>query len=139
MPRLSLYDPFADVFPELFRGMLAPVAAEGGKPLEIRIDVSETDAEYKVAAEMPGVAKDDIQVQIDGNRVAISAEVGKEKEVRDGERLLRRERYRGAVSRSFALASEIDEERSSAAYENGVLNLVLPKKVAAGAKRLAIN
>lgn len=139
MPRLSLYDPFADVFPELFRGMLAPASAEGGKALEIRIDVTETDAEYKVAAEVPGVAKDDIHVQIDGNRVAISAEVSKDKEARDGERVLRRERYRGAVSRSFALANEIDEERASAAYENGVLNLVLPKKVAAGARKLTIS
>lgn len=139
MPRLSLYDPFADVFPELFRGMMAPASPETGKPLEIRIDVSETDAEYKVSAELPGVTKDDIHVQIDGNRVAISAEVSKEKETRDGERVLRRERYRGSVSRSFALASEIDEERASAAYENGVLSLALPKKAAAGARKLTIN
>ncbi len=139
MPRLSLYDPFADVFPELFRGMLAPVSSENGKALEIRIDVTETDKEYKVAAELPGVKKDDINVQIDGNRVAISAEVSKEKEARDGERVLRRERYRGTVSRSFALASEVDEGRASAAYEDGVLNLTLPKKAAAAAKKLTIN
>lgn len=139
MPRLSLYDPFADVFPELFRGMLAPVSSENGKALEIRIDVTETDKEYKVAAELPGVKKDDINVQIDGNRVAISAEVSKEKEARDGERVLRRERYRGTVSRSFALASEVDEGRASAAYEDGVLNLTLPKKAAAAARKLTIN
>jgi len=138
MARLSLYDPFADVFPELFRGMVGSSAAEAGKPLEIRIDVSETDADYKVSAELPGVDKDDIHVQIDGNRVAISAEVSKESETREGERVLRRERYRGSVSRSFALATEIDEERASASYENGVLKLALPKKAAAGAKRLKI-
>jgi HSP20 family protein len=138
MPRLSLYDPFADVFPELFRGMLAPASPDNGKPLEIRVDVTETDGEYKVAAELPGVGKDDINVQIDGNRVSISAEVKSEKETRDGERVLRRERYRGMVSRSFALANEIDEERASASYENGVLNLTLPKKVPAASKRLQI-
>ena len=138
MPRLSLYDPFADVFPELFRGMMSPASQENGKALEIRIDVRETDADYTVSAELPGVAKDDIDVQIDGNRVAISAEVSKENETRDGERVLRRERYRGAVSRSFALASEIDEERASAAYENGILNLTLPKKAVAGARRLKV-
>lgn len=138
MPRLSLYDPFADVFPELFRGMMAPASPENGKALEIRIDVSETDAEYKVAAELPGVDKDDIHVQIDGNRVTISAEVSKEREAREGERVLRRERYRGSVSRAFALASEIDEERAGASYENGVLKLALPKKAAAGAKRLKV-
>ncbi len=138
MTRLSLYDPFADVFPELFRGMLAPASSDNGKPLEIRIDVSESDGEYKVAAELPGVSKDDINVQIDGNRVSISAEVKSEKETRDGERVLRRERYRGAISRSFALANEIDEGRASASYENGVLNLILPKKEPAASKRLKI-
>lgn len=138
MARLSVYDPFADVFPELFRGLMAPASPESGKPLEIRIDVSETDADYSVAAELPGVDKDDIHVQIDGNRVAISAQVSKESEEREGERVLRRERYRGSVSRSFALASEIDEERAAAAYENGILKLTLPKKAAAGAKRLKI-
>lgn len=138
MPRLSLYDPFADVFPELFRGMMRPGAGDAERPLEIRIDVSETDADYTVAAEVPGVAKDDIQVQIDGNRVSISAEVKKDSETREGERVLRTERYQGMVSRSFALASEIDEERAAASYENGILKLTLPKKAAAGAKRLKI-
>lgn len=138
MPRLSLYDPFADVFPELFRGMMRPGAGDSERPLEIRIDVSETDADYTVAAEVPGVAKDDIQVQIDGNRVSISAEVKKDSETREGERVLRTERYQGMVSRSFALASEIDEERAAASYENGILKLTLPKKAAAGAKRLKI-
>lgn len=138
MPRLSVYDPFAQVFPELFRGMLAPASSESGQPLEIRIDVSETETEYTVAAEIPGVEKDDIQVQIDGNRVSISAEVNKESEAREGERVLRRERYRGSVARSFALAVEIDEEHASAGYDNGVLKLTLPKKAAAGARRLKI-
>lgn len=138
MPRLSLYDPFADVFPELFRGMLAPASSDNGKPLEIRIDVTESDNEYKVAAELPGVKKDDIDVQIDGNRVSISAEVKSEKETREGECVLRRERYHGAISRSFALASEIDEERATASYENGVLNLTLPKRASAASKRLKI-
>ena len=57
---------------------------------------------------------------------------------REGERVLRRERYHGAISRSFALASEIDEERATASYENGVLNLTLPKRASAASKRLKI-
>ena len=139
MPRLSVYDPFAEVFPELFRSVLQPVRATGAEALEIKLDVKESDSEYSVEAEMPGVKKEDIHVQIDGNRVAIQAESKRESEQKDGERVLRSERYYGSVARSFTLASDIDEERSSARFENGVLELTLPKKATAAARRLTIS
>ncbi len=142
MTRLSVYDPFAEVFPELFRGFFQPAVrgSDGaGKELEIRLDVKEAEGEYKVQAEMPGVKKDDIHVQIDGNRVAISAEVKRESEQKDGERVLRSERYYGSVGRSFQLATEIDEAAASAKFEDGVLTLTLPKKQAPAAKRLQIS
>jgi HSP20 family protein len=140
MTRLSVYDPFAEVFPELFRGFLAPSRATAGTPaIDVRIDVRETAGAYTVSAEMPGVTRDDIQVQIDGNRVAISAEVRRESEARDGERVLRSERGYGTMSRSFALASELDDAAATARYENGVLVLTLPKKAVAGARKLTIN
>lgn len=142
MSRMSVYDPFAEVFPELFRGFFQPAAARGGDAggaLEIRIDVKEADGEYQVQAEMPGVKKDDIHVQIDGNRVAISAEVRRESEQKEGERVLRSERYYGSVGRSFQLASEIDEAAASAKFEDGVLTLTLPKKQAPASKRLQIS
>lgn len=138
MSRLSLHDPFADVFPELFRGMLAPVKATEGQALEIRVDVKETNADYTVHAELPGVAKDDIHVEIEGNRVSITGEVKRETEKKEGERVLRSERYYGAVARSFALAHEIDDARAEASFENGVLTLTLPKKTAPGGKKLTI-
>ncbi|HEY0877068.1 MAG TPA: Hsp20/alpha crystallin family protein [Zeimonas sp.] len=142
MTRLSVYDPFADVFPELFRGFLQPATRSGGESggaLEIRLDVKEANGEYKVQAEMPGVKKDDIQVQIDGNRVSISAEVKRESEEKQGERVLRSERYYGSIGRSFQLASEIDESAASARFEDGVLTLTLPKKQAPASKRLQIS
>ena len=140
MTRLSVYDPFAEVFPELFRGFLAPSRATAGTPtIDVRIDVRETAGAYTVSAEMPGVTRDDIQVQIDGNRVAISAEVRRESEAREGERVLRSERGYGTMSRSFALASELDDAAATARYENGVLVLTLPKKAVAGARKLTIN
>lgn len=140
MTRLSVYDPFAEVFPELFRGFFQPAPrAAGAEALEVRIDVKEADGEYTVHAEMPGVKKDDIHVQIDGNRVSISAEVKRESEKKEGERVLRSERYYGAVARSFALGSEIDESKSNAKFDNGVLTLTLPKKTAPAAKRLSIS
>jgi len=139
MSRLSVYDPFAEVFPELFRGFFQPSKAQGGDALEIRVEVKESNGEYVVQAEMPGVKKEDINVQVDGNRVSISAEVRRESEKKDGERVLRSERYYGAVARSFSLGSEMDESKAVAKFDNGVLTLTLPKKVAPAAKRLAIS
>lgn len=139
MNRLSVYDPFADVFPELFRGFLQPARGAGNEAPEIRIDVREANGDYIVQAEMPGVKKEDIHVRIDGNRVAIQAEVKRESEQKDGERVLRSERFYGSVARSFALASELDDSRANAKFENGVLTLTLPKKAAPEAKRLQIH
>ena len=139
MARLSLYDPFADVFPELFRGMLAPVKAPDGQALEIRVDVKESNTDYTVHAELPGVAKSDIQVEIEGNRVSITGEVKRETEKKEGERVLRSERYYGSVARSFALSHEIDEPAAQAKFNNGVLTLTLPKKTAPSGRKLAIN
>jgi HSP20 family protein len=139
MSRLSVYDPFAEVFPELFRGFFQPAKTPGGDALEIRVEVKESNGDYVVQAEMPGVKKEDINVQVDGNRVSISAEVRRESEKKDGERVLRSERYYGAVARSFSLGSEMDESKAVAKFENGVLTLTLPKKVAPAAKRLAIS
>jgi len=138
MARLSVYDPFAEVFPELFRGVLQPSRAQGGEALEIKVEVKESNGDYTVQAELPGVKKEDIHVQIDGNRVAISAEVKRESEQKEGERVLRSERYYGSVARSFTLAAEVDESRAVAKFDNGVLSLTLPKKVAPAAKRLEI-
>lgn len=138
MARLSVYDPFAEVFPEIFRGMLQPARTTNSEALEIRIDVSEDAQQYRVLADLPGAKKDDIQVQIDGNRIQISAEVKREPEASPTGRVLRNERFAGTMARSFALASEIDEAGVAARFENGVLALTLPKKQAAAARRITI-
>ena len=82
--------------------------------------------------------KDDIQVTIEGNQVTIAAEVKRESEQKDGERLVRSERYLGAVYRSFVLPVEIDEAASNAKYEDGVLTLTLAKAAAAQPRKLTI-
>ena len=146
MTKVSIYDPFADVFPTLFRslfneGQEGRGGAQQGasaQAVPMRVDVSEADGAYTVRADLPGVPKEAIHVDIDGNRVTIRAEVKRESEQKDGERVLRSERYYGAFARSFALTDEIDDERASAKFDNGVLELTLPKKAVAGAKRLAI-
>lgn len=140
MANLTRFNPVDDAFDDLFRGFLMrPVRMEGAPEVQIKVDVKEDDKSYVVHAEIPGVKKEDIHVTIDGNQVAISAEVKNEKEVKEGEKLLRSERYYGKVSRAFTLAQDVDEGASQAKYNDGVLELTLVKKVAAQAKRLTIN
>jgi HSP20 family protein len=129
-----------DPFDDLFRGFFVrPVeAGQSREAPEVRVDVQESDKAYLVHAELPGVKKEDIHVDIDGAVVSISAERKQEKEVREGERVLRTERYFGKVSRSFQLALEIDETQAVAKYNDGVLELTLPKKAAVVAKRVTI-
>ena len=148
MTKVSIYDPFADVFPTLFRGFFAEPepqrqgaqsqAGDGLQAVPMRVDVTEADGAYVVKADLPGVPKEAIHVEIDGNRVTLRAEIKRESEQKEGERVLRSERYVGAFARSFALTDEIDDDRASAKFENGVLELTLPKKAVVGAKRLAI-
>jgi HSP20 family protein len=105
---------------------------------QIKLDVDESDAEYIVKAEIPGVRKEDIDVRIDGNLVTLSAEVKRESEEKKGSRVLRSERQYGFASRSFTLASAVDDAKADAKYANGVLTLKLPKRAAESRKRLAI-
>ena len=138
MAQITRYDPFeTDALDNLFRGFFRPVKMDRDMP-QIRMDVKEDEKAYAVHADIPGVNKADIHVSIDGNTVSISAEVKKSAEQKEGEKVLRRERHVGRVSRSFALEHEVDEASASARYQNGVLELVLPKKTAAAAKRLAV-
>lgn len=103
----------------------------------LRIDVNETEEAYLVKAEMPGIKKEDINVTIDGDEVTISGERSAEQERKDGNTVCR-ERYQGRQYRSFTLPQHIDEEKASASCHDGVLELSLPKKAGAGAKKLAI-
>jgi HSP20 family protein len=100
----------------------------------IRLDVSEDDKAYTVKADLPGVSKDDIKVVIDGEHVSIAAEMKREVE-EHGHNALYRERFSGRQTRSFSLDSVIDESHADAKYENGVLELTLPKKVGASTQR----
>jgi HSP20 family protein len=142
MANIQRWDPFDDI-DDLFKGIfLRPMRMEtgevAGSPVRLKIDVKEDDKSYIVHAEVPGVKKDDINVSIDGNQVSISAEVKREKEDKQGEKVLRSERYYGKVHRAFALAQDVDQNNATARYENGVLELILPKKQAAAQKRVAV-
>jgi len=137
MSNLIRFDPLEDLFRGFFvKPMDFPNAALPTQA--IKMDVKEQENAYLVHAELPGVKKDDIHVTIDGNLVSIAAEVKQEKDVKDGDRVLRAERYYGKVSRSFQLAQDVDDTQSSAKFADGVLELTLPKKVPAASKRLMI-
>ena len=129
-----------DPLDELFRGFFVrPVEFESQADAPaVKIDVKEQEKGYLVHAEVPGVKKEDIQVSVDGAVVTITAERREEKDVKEGERVLRTERYFGKVSRSFQLAQEIDEAQVTAKYTDGVLELTLPKKAATQARRITI-
>lgn len=140
MANVTRYDPFDigfEPFDNLFRGFLHPVRLEQDIP-QIKMDVKEEENAYRVHAEVPGVKKEDIHVAVEGNTVSISAEVKKESEEKEGEKVLKRERYYGKVARSFALANDIDETNASAKYTEGILELVLPKKRSSSSRKLSV-
>ena len=153
MSNLRVFDPFFnDNFDSAMRRFFAPAKFDGDLPqlnmrvdvtdlqqLKMRVDVTENDKGYAVKADIPGVKKEDISVRIDGNVVQIDAEVKREKEEKgNGDKVLRSERYYGNVSRSFSLASDIDEGKVEARYADGVLNLQLPKKTAAESRKIQV-
>ena len=134
-----------NLFDDLFREITSPgffVKPLHGDALpsaaQIKIDVSESDNAYTVLAEVPGVGKEDIHVSIDGSVVTLRAEIKQHDSQTEGEKVLRSERYYGAVSRSFQLPQDIDQAAAKAKYDNGVLQLTLPKKQASGSQRLTI-
>jgi HSP20 family protein len=103
------------------------------------IEVIETAKGWTIRAELAGVAKDQIDIQIESGSVVISARRERKQELKDGERLLRSEISSGAVTRSFSMPAEIDEAAASARFEDGLLTLELPRKQAQTARKLAVH
>lgn len=126
-------------FDDFFRGFgLRPQWAELEAP-DMRIDVTENNSSYAVKAEVPGAAKDDIDVSINGNQITISAEVKRETKKKDDEREICTERYYGKFYRSFGLPGDVDSTKANAHYDNGVLTLNLPKKENGSARKLPVS
>lgn len=142
MLNITRFNPLEDTFENLFRGLPVWIPSperRAAAPAQFRMDVTENDKEYQVLAELPGVKKEEISITINGNEVAVSAEVKHEKVVKNGDTVLCAERYYGTIKRQFSLGQEVDEASAQARYNDGVLELTLPKKTAAAAKRLAVH
>ena len=135
---MARFDPTAE-FDDLFRNFpLRPLMRDMETTLsEMRMDVQEDDAGYRVTLDVPGARKEDIEVSVDGSRVTVQAVVKRE-EKHEGKDL-HVERYSGRTYRSFTLPQEIDRENCNTHYENGVLTLTLPRKGEGQAKRLTVN
>ena len=141
MTNLRLIDPLInDPFESALRRFLSPSMLESEAPaLRMPVDVAERDGIYEIKADLPGIKKESINVRIDGNVVQIDALGTQDKEsAPPNQRMLRRERYLGNITRTFSMAEDIDDAKVQAKYADGVLTLELPKKASAAVRKIAI-
>ncbi len=103
------------------------------------LDVTESDRGYTVHLDLPGVAKEDVQVSIDGRRITVQAQARRSEDKKDGDRVVYRERSVASFARTFTLPLEVDQAESRAKLDNGVLTLTLPKRGARTASQIAVN
>jgi HSP20 family protein len=138
---LSLHDEMNHMFEDFFRapfGMtrFGDFGSTGGG-FNPQVDISETDKEYIVAAELPGLEEKDVQVSLSHHTLTISGE--KKVEKRDkGKNFYRVERSFGTFNRSIPLPDEVDEDKIEAVFKNGVLTINLPKTTQAISQRKQI-
>jgi HSP20 family protein len=139
-PASDLVRSFDRLFDDSFDRFFAPASRGAGNGLRSpALDVAESERGYTVKLEMPGVAKDDVKISIDGRRVSVEAQTRKEEEKREGDRVVYRERSAASYARSFTLAADIDQAESSAKLDQGVLTLTLAKRGAPVASQLRIS
>jgi HSP20 family protein len=145
--RLSQYDPFhlTENMHKMFEDFFSPsswmspatwmsnLAQQG-----MTVDIAENESSYIVCADIPGVKKEDITVEVDGNCVSISAETSSTKEEKQGETIIQSERHYGKFFRSFTLEKNIDDSKVAAKYVDGVLELTLPKKNGGQSKVISV-
>ncbi len=133
------------LFDDFFRDFASPgffVRPLHGDPMpdpgRVRIDVQDKGDAFEVKADLPGVRKEDIQVQVEGNVVTLSAEVRQEDSQTQEGKLVHSERYFGSLARSFALPADVDSGSAKARCEDGVLTLSLPKARSSRSTRLMV-
>jgi HSP20 family protein len=129
-------------FDSLIDQLFAPAAAQaaaGTAPRRIRVDVKETPEAYVVHAELAGVKKEAIHVEVEANEVAITADAAPAREAQAGEMWLHVERLAGRAERRFALPAELDAARAEARFADGLLELTLPKKGQAAVRRIEVH
>jgi len=114
------------LFDSFFNDSFMPMPAWFMGDNQMRVDVRENEREYIVEADLPGVNKENINIELENDRLTISVEKNEEVNV-EKENYIRRERRSGSFCRSFYIENVV-EDQISAKFENGVLTIVLPKK-----------
>ena len=127
---------FDDSFDRFFSSATAPAADAPHSPA---LDITETERAYTVKLDLPGVAKEDVQVDIDGRRISVQAQAQRNEEKKEGDRVVYRERAMSRFARSFTLPMEVDQVESGAKLDNGVLTLTLPKRIGRNSARVAVS
>ena len=138
--QLNAFNAFNRAVEELF-GDFARPGHEGQesavRPWQPLVDIVETEQAYEVRAELPGVARENVQVAIENNVLTLAGERKFEKDV-NKESYHRIERAYGTFSRSFTLPNRVDAERVEAKYENGLLTVAIPKAAEARPRKIEI-
>ena len=128
---LDLLDSVSSWFDDMFT---EPIFSHSGSPA---VDVKETDSEYLMEVELPGLTEKDVDVKLDNNLLTISSsKEEKTEEKKNG--YIMRERRSSRFARSFVLPEGIDKEKISAEFKNGILNLSFPKTPAAKPKMIEV-
>jgi HSP20 family protein len=127
--RIDLYDELDRVFDGFWRGFGLPAASQAPRVLAPRMDVKETETEYRVEAELPGLEEKDIQVTLENGVLTLAGERKEEREETDEKRgFMHRESFRGRFERSLALPEDADEKSVTATYKSGILTLAIPRR-----------
>ena len=129
---------FSRFFDGSVERLLATAGSDSDSARNPALDVAESDNAYTVKLDMPGVAKEDVKVSIDGRKVSVKAQNARSNDRVEGERLVYRERSNVSYARNFTLGTEVDQTEAGAKLENGVLTLTLPKRGASTAQ-LTVN
>ena len=123
---------FDDMFPEIREGV--DTGLMEWRPM---VDTYEKDDAIIVNAELPGVKKDDISIDVKNNILTISGERKDEEDVNE-DNFFRKERFYGKFQRSFTLPENVDPDQVDAAYKDGVLEVKIPKTEESSAKKIEI-
>ena len=125
----NLFDDWMDFpFDDDFFGRRNPLYGKNAKNM-MKTDIREHDAGYELDIDLPGFKKDEINVELENGYLTISATKGLDKDEQDKKgKYIRRERYAGAMQRSFYVGDAVAQEDIKAKFEDGILKLSIPKK-----------
>ena len=140
---LDLFEDLEDFQREMNRlfdlGLRRPLkAGNGGNLWAPAVDIVDEKDQIKVKVDLPGLKKDDIEINVENDVLTIKGEKKEEKEIKEKD-FIRSERYYGSFHRAFTLPASVDAQKVSATYKEGVLEILLPKKEGAKPKQLKVD